>query len=123
MVDESPSTETRRFPRVKETCKLRYKRVETGSLPAEGAEALSVNISGGGICFQVGEAVASGTLLAVELMLPNFDASVVALGRTVWCRPDEGDRHEVGLEFWWIGWGDDGAQKAIADHIRQALDD
>ncbi len=123
MEDAPASQEHRRFPRLKESSRLRYKRVETGSLPTEGTEAVCVNVSGGGICFEVAESINPGVLLAVELVLPDSEGEVVALGRTVWCRPGAGGRYEIGLEFWWIGWGDDGAQQAIADHVRQALED
>ncbi len=123
MPDRQSAPEKRRFPRLKESCKLRYKRVETGSLPSDGTEAVSVNVSGGGICFEVKEEIETGVLLAVELVLPDLDNGVVSLGRTVWCRPAPGGRFEVGLEFWWIGWGDDGAQRAISEHVRKAVRD
>ena len=123
MEDASSSSEGRRFPRLKESCGLRFRKVETGSLPTEGSEAFAVNVSAGGICFEVEEAIAPGVLLAIELILPEFESGVVSLGRTVWCKPAAEGRFEVGLEFWWIGWGDDGAQKAISEHVRQALQD
>jgi hypothetical protein len=123
MADAPSAPEKRRFPRLKESCRLRYKRVETGSLPAEGTEAVSVNVSGGGICFEVEEPIEPGVLLALELVLPDLENGVVSLGRTVWCRPGTEGRHEVGLEFWWIGWEDDGAQRAISEHVRQAIED
>jgi hypothetical protein len=28
----------------------------------------------------------------------------------------------VGMEFWWIGWGDDGAQRAISEYIKSTLE-
>ena len=123
MEDAPGSAEQRRFPRLKESSRLRYKKVETGSLPSEGTEAVCVNVSGGGICFEVEESINDGVLLAVELVLPDCESGVVALGRTVWCRPSASGRYEIGLEFWWIGWGDDGAQQAITKHVRQALED
>ncbi len=122
MGDQNPAVEKRRFPRLKKACAVRYKRVASESLPEEGAEGITVNISGGGICFEVGEAIEPGALLAIELTLPEFEAPVVSLGRTVWCEPREGGRFELGLEFWWIGWGDPGAQQAISDYIKTALE-
>ncbi len=123
MEDAQTSSEQRRFPRLKESCRLRYKKVETGSLPTEGTEAVGVNVSGGGLCFEVAEAIDPGVLLAVELMLPDCESGVVSLGRTVWCRPAPNGQYEIGLEFWWVGWGDDGAQQAISKHVREALED
>lgn len=114
--------ERRRFPRLKQACGIRTKVIEAEGLGTSSSDGLTVNISGGGICFASGQAVEPGTLLAIELSLPDFETSVISLGRVVWCDavPDGG--HEVGMEFWWVGWDDDGAQRAISDHIRRALE-
>lgn len=121
MGDSNPAADKRRFPRLKEACGLRYRRLETDALTSEGVEALTVNISGGGICFEAPGPVEPGSLLAVELSLPDFESAVVSLGRSVWCEPRADGRYDVGMEFWWIGWGDDGAQKAIAEYIKTEL--
>ena len=122
MPDSPPSPDKRRFPRLKDSCVIHFRRVESDSFPAEGTEALTVNISGGGICFLTKQKLEQDALLAIELTLPEFDSPVVSLGRTVWCEPREEGKFEVGMEFWWIGWGDDGAQKAITDYIKNTLD-
>ncbi len=122
MTSKPETHERRRYPRLKDCCHIRYKRVEAGTGGRAPLEALTVNISGGGIGFAADEEIAVGTLLAVELGLPGYETPVIALGRVTWCEPSTGGRHEVGLEFWWIGWGDDGAQKAISAHIRKALE-
>jgi len=122
MAERQASSEKRRFPRLKNSCGIRYRKVEADALPEEGTDALTVNISGGGICFESEEAMEPGALLAIELTLPEFNSPVVSFGRTVWCEPTPDDRYAVGLEFWWIGWGDDGAQKAISEYIKSTLD-
>lgn len=122
MPDSPPSPDKRRFPRLKDSCVIRFRRVESDSFPQEGTEALTVNISGGGICFVSKEQCEHDALLAIELTLPEFDSPVVSLGRTVWCEPTDDGRFEVGMEFWWIGWGDDGAQQAISGYIKKALE-
>jgi hypothetical protein len=122
MPDSTASSDKRRFPRLKDTCGLRYKLIESDAFPVDGTEALTVNISGGGICFSCQEQVEQGRLVAVELALPDFESPVVSLGRAVWCEPRDDGRFEVGLEFWWIGWGDEGAQKAISGYIKKALE-
>jgi hypothetical protein len=122
MTSKPESHERRRYPRLKDSCRIRYKRVEAGAGGRPPLEALTINISGGGIGFATDEAVEVGTLLAIELGLPGYETPVIALGRVTWCDAADGGRHEVGLEFWWIGWGDDGAQKAISAHIRKALE-
>lgn len=121
MGDRPQASENRRFPRLKESCGLRYRRIQSDSLPDEGVDALTVNISGGGVCFEADEAVEPGALLAIELSLEDFDSAVVSLGRAVWCEPRADGNFEVGMEFWWIGWGDDGAQKAISEYIKNEL--
>jgi hypothetical protein len=121
MAEEPKSSESRRYPRLRESCRIRYKQVESGGIRAEGIDAITVNISGGGICFEATEALEVGSLLAVELSVPDFEAPVVSLGRVAWCEPSASGAFDVGMEFWWIGWGDEGAQKAISEHIRSAL--
>ncbi|MEN8150252.1 MAG: PilZ domain-containing protein [Planctomycetota bacterium] len=121
MPERSTSSENRKFPRLKDSCVLRFRQVEADTLPEEGVDALTVNISGGGICFSSPSAVEVGTLLAIELTLPDFNSAVVSFGRAVWCEPS-GGKFQVGLEFWWIGWGDDGAQRAITEYIKNTLE-
>ena len=111
----------RRFPRLKEACEIRFRRVEGEGLAVPKAESLTRDISEGGVCFTVDQELPPGSLLAVELSIPDFKSDVVALGRSVWCDPVDAGRFEIGLEFWWVGWSDDSAQRAITDHIRDAL--
>ncbi|MHC4473634.1 MAG: PilZ domain-containing protein [Planctomycetota bacterium] len=122
MADSSASSEKRKFPRLKESCAIRFKQIDSDAFPIEGTETLTVNISGGGICFATDSPVENGMLLAIELTLPEFQSPVVSLGRTVWCDQRDDGKYEVGMEFWWIGWDDDGAQQAISGYIKKALD-
>ena len=87
-----------------------------------GSDSLTVNISGGGVAFEVSEPLEPGALLAIEMTLPDYDSAVVSLGRTVWCKDQGEGKYELGMEFWWIGWGDDGAQKAVSGYIKKALE-
>ena len=121
MSEQPLSSENRKFPRLKDSCVLRFRQVEADTLPEDGVEALTVNISGGGICFKSPSAVETGSLLAIELTLPEFNSAVVSFGRAVWCEPAGDGSFQVGLEFWWIGWGDDGAQRAITEYIKSTL--
>ena len=61
-----------------------------------------------------------GYAAAIKL-LPEFEAPVVTLGRVVWCEQGP-DSYEIGTEFWWIGWGDEGVQRSIGDYVRRALE-
>ena len=123
MTEQPTSSESRRFPRLNERCEIRYKQVESGGLAGEGVEAITVNISGGGICFICEEQLELDSVLAVELQIPDFVSPVVSMGRVAWCDPVDSGSFEIGIEFWWIGWGDEGAQQAIRKHIKRSLGD
>ena len=87
MSEQSSSSEKRKFPRLKDSCVLRFRQVEADTLPEDGIEALTVNISGGGICFSSPSAVEVGSLLAIELTLPDrsvrYGATKSGVHRTV----------------------------------------
>ncbi len=112
--------ERRRFPRLRSSCSLRVKRVGAAMGPGDGIDAVAVNISGGGLAYTSEEAVQPGEFLAVEMKLPEFPSPIVALGRAAWCEA-AAQGHEVGVEFWWVGWGDDTAQRAMSEYIKSEL--
>lgn len=116
----------REFPRVSRSCPVSYRVLENGSAAEAGKStpAIMNNISGGGICFTSADPFEIGTMLALQVELPGFPAGVISMGRVVWCRPapDEPGRQEIGVEFWWVGWKDESAQKEISSFIRTALD-
>lgn len=120
--DASGSDERRRFPRVREDCLIRFRRIDGESFFGPTREGVTHNISGGGICFRSREELRIGEPVALDLKLPEFGSSIIALGRVVRCEPgDEGN--EAAVEFLWVGWSDDDAQRAIADYIRNKLAD
>ena len=112
--------ERRKFPRLRESCSIRVKPIGGPTSPLDGMDALTVNISGGGVCFRTHERVEAGEFLAVELGMPGFRSPIVAMARAAYTSPD-GPPWEVGVEFWWVGWGDDSAQRAISDYIKTEL--
>ena len=116
------SDNRRRFPRLRESCNIRVRPLTGAMLPegVDGVDAMTVNISGGGLCYESPEPVETGGFVAVELSLPEFPSPVLALARTAY-GASEGPPYEIGLEFWWVGWGDDSAQRAIADFIKTEL--
>lgn len=122
MVEPTNSADGRRFPRLRTSCGIRYKPVKADGILGDAAKAFTVNISGGGVCLETDEGLPAGSLLAVELDLPDYDCPIVSLGRVAWCRPDASGKFEIGLEFWWVGWGDDSAQKTVSDHIKNSLE-
>lgn len=112
--------ERRRFPRLRENCRIRVRPIVGAREQGTPFEAMTVNISGGGLRFRSETGIEAGEFLAVELTLPEFPTPVVALARSVFAQP-AGAMFEVGIEFWWVGWGDDSAQRAISEHIKSQL--
>ncbi|GIX49683.1 MAG: hypothetical protein KatS3mg131_3894 [Candidatus Tectimicrobiota bacterium] len=106
----------RKFPRLRREYRLRYEVVDSQALAQHPLSSFAVNISGGGICFEAASALPKGSVLTLEIEAPDFGAPIVALARVVWCRP-RGAHHEVGAEFWWIGWRDASVQAALADFV------
>jgi c-di-GMP-binding flagellar brake protein YcgR len=106
----------RKFPRIGKHCHLSYTTVDKTQLENNPLSSLVINISGGGLCFEAGEDLAKDTIVALEITSDDSHPAILALARVVWCK-SKGDRHEVGAEFWWIGWRDNTAQTTIADFI------
>ncbi len=117
---EQAGDERRRFPRLAKACAIRVRPLEGMERTLEGIEAVTVNISGGGLCYASDQPVAVGAFLAVELQMNDLESPVLALARAAYCGAS-GPPFEVGLEFWWVGWGDDSAQRAISDLIKTEL--
>ncbi len=117
---DRPGAERRKFPRLRSACSIRVKPIVGARPPGDGVDAMTVNISGGGLRYRSASAVRPGEFLAVEMSLPEFDSPVVAMGRAAFCESAP-DGYEVGVEFWWVGWSDDSAQRAISDYIKTEL--
>jgi len=115
----------RSFPRVSKSCVVRYRRLD--SMPAveeqdATSQAVMNNISGGGMSFASPESMEEGSMVAMEIELPQFPMAVIAMGKVVWCQDAaEGPGCDLGVEFWWIGWKDQGAQDQIRSIISDAL--
>jgi hypothetical protein len=115
--------ENRVFPRVSASCEITWRVVDDASLgdtapPSEGG--FLQNISGGGLCFSTATPPPVGIMLALKLRLPELPTPVIALGRAAWV--EEGAAgFEVGVEFWWIGWQDEGVQAEIRNLITHKL--
>ncbi len=113
--------EKRRFPRLRETCGIRVKPIAGAKAPADAFSASTINISGGGLCFRSDAAMERDDCMAVELTFDDRESPLIALARVAFCKP-EGDGHEVGVEFLWVGWGQAAAQEVLAQRIESALE-
>jgi hypothetical protein len=120
---DSGREDARRFPRVSENCRVRYRMVEEKAIECEGRRAIAVNISGGGLRFESDAPLPCGRMVVLDVDLPGFPSSVVALGKVVWNEPGGRGRYQNGIEFWWVGWRADEAQTAMLEYISRKLAD
>jgi len=112
--------EKRKYPRLDENWKMTYRRLDLHDI--EPISTFTLNISGGGACFSADEKLEPGSLIALELKSPHLLSPIIAIARVIWCRRKGlRGKYDIGVEFWWIGWKDDGAQETIAKYIRQQL--
>ena len=125
-VDEAKVKSQRNFPRVSHSCPVNFRILESSEVDegADAARAIMNNISGGGISFSSPDPLDVGNMLALEVDLPGYPSGVISMGKVVWCNPstEESGRHDIGVEFWWVGWKDEDAQKRISNFIGDALD-
>ena len=110
--------EKRKYPRLGSIWDVDYRIVTSEEFSNNPLQSFTVNISGGGICFEAKEEFSKGTILTLEMKSPVFPSAIIALAKVVWCKknPDK-SKYEVGVEFWWTGWKDKNVQEAVAEYI------
>lgn len=124
MSEQATDLRRRKYPRVKESCGVRYRVIEESAVQGESRSGMARNISGGGMCFSADRPFKPGVMVALEMSLSELPAPVVSLGRVVWCeRADKAGRYDVGVEFWWIGWADEEAQGRMLKYVHEKLDE
>ncbi len=124
MSEQATDLRRRKYPRVKESCGVRYRVIEEPAAQGESRNGMARNISGGGMCFSADRPFKPGIMIALEMSLSELPAPVVSLGRVVWCeRVEKSDRYDVGVEFWWIGWADEEAQGRMLKYVHEKLDE
>ena len=112
----------RGFPRLGEIWELDYRTISPRELKRNPYSTYTVNISGGGICFETDEEIPKGTMLALELKSKIFPSPIICLAEAVWCKKKEKEaKYDVGAEFWWTGWKDSDAQKSLAKYISKKI--
>lgn len=115
----------RQFPRVSSSCVVDYRLVDHDQRfehMRSQARGMLQNISGGGVCVRIPHGIETGAMLTMNIRLPEFPSSVLALGKVVWSAPSDDGGTEAGVEFWWIGWDDMSAQERIRDFIQESLE-
>ena len=122
---EEPAKEwqQRNYPRVKESCRVKYHVIEEAERTPEKQNGVAVNISGGGMCFSADRELRQGTMVALEITLNRLPTPVLSLARVVWCEEAAAaGKFDVGVEFWWIGWADQEAQNQMLKYINKKLE-
>ena len=110
----------RKFPRLDEKWKINYRVLEKEEFFKDPIRQFTMNISSGGLCFETEEEIVPDTMLALELESDISPSAILAISKVIWCKK-AGLGYEIGAEFWWIGWQNDDAQKAVANYIASAL--
>ncbi len=114
--------EKRKFPRLDKKWELEYRRVAQEEIRKDQLSAFTVNISGGGLCFETNEEIPKGTMLAMELKSTDFPSSIIALAKAIWCKKErKKDKYSVSAEFFWIGWKDSDVQQTMAKYVNKEV--
>ncbi len=114
--------EKRKFPRLGEIWELDYRAIGLEEFKKDPLNSFTVNISGGGIRFEADEEIPKGTMLALELKSAIFPSTIIGIGKTIWCKMEkQEDKYDIGIEFWWTGWRDNDAQKALSEYISKKI--
>lgn len=69
---------------------------QLGEVVAESADYLK-NVSRGGLAFHAHTELTPGTV--IQITIPLVDPVFEALGRVSWCKRDEANEFEIGIEF------------------------
>jgi hypothetical protein len=101
----------RKFPRLGEIWEMDYRKIGLKEFKKDPLNTFTVNISGGGV------------RLEVEEEIPKiFPSTIIGIGKAIWCKEGkQEDKYDVGVEFWWTGWRDNDAQKALAEYINKKI--
>ncbi len=98
---KNPGAERRKFPRLSLSADVKYSLIKLNS----SQEAVSTkNISAVGICIVVYEDLRIGSILTLNIYLPDSDAPLSAKGRVIWKSEfkvgfGSKPRFDVGVEF------------------------
>lgn len=72
---------------------------DQSAMNIEYAEAVTKNISRGGVCMQIPHKITEGNVIRVEIPVEKGDRPIKAFCEVQWCRDISGGKYEVGLSF------------------------
>ena len=96
--------EKRKFARLEIKIPIKWKLITKPVDMTDHILDVTKDISRGGICFRVGKQLSAGSILELEIKLPNKRV-ITAQGRVIWCRKIEENTsgvvsdHYAGIEF------------------------
>ena len=111
--------ERRKFPRLNSRWQINFRVIDSNQSQKDPICQYTNNISRGGICFTSDGAIEPNAMVALELAPDTFSTGLLALAKVVRCTRTP-RWYEIGAEFWWIGWRDDGAP--IANYLASLTD-
>ena len=114
------SSDKRSASRITERCQVSYRTVDDNENNPKRIATRTLNLSSSGLCLVAPEALIPDRHLALELMLTDREAPLVAIGRVVWCDRD-GDDYRVGICFTWLREDDRKDLGAIAEYVQGKL--
>jgi uncharacterized protein (TIGR02266 family) len=98
---ETDVQERRKYVRLTADVEVRYDVLDTKS--HEAMQAVTRNISAGGICLIINEQLPIGTVLQLDIYLPQNQPVIKAKGKIVWISAfrmaNEKERYDAGIEF------------------------
>ena len=112
----------REYLRLSEIWNLNYKIIALEDIKKSNISSLTVNIGGGGVCFEADEKIPAGAMLVLDLVSKHFPSPIIAIAKSIWCKKaKKKDKFDVGVQFWWTGWKENDSKEAVSEHIIKNL--
>ena len=112
----------REYLRLSEIWNLSYKIIALEDIKKSNISSLTVNIGGGGVCFEADEKIPAGAMLVLDLVSKHFPSPIIAIAKSIWCKKaKKKDKFDVGVQFWWTGWKENDSKEAVSEHIIKNL--
>ena len=114
---ESEQPDRRQAERIPERFRVAFREISKEGADPKTTAGETLNLSASGLCLVSPESLEPDTHVALELSLEGLDEAVVAIGRVVWCDPDQ-DAFRLGICFTWLREEDRKALAVIADYVK-----
>jgi hypothetical protein len=82
-----------------DTARFKVLSDEQSSLNMEYAEAITKNISRGGVCMEIPHKIPEGNVIRIEIPIKKGDKPIKAFCEVQWCKAVNDNKYEIGLSF------------------------